>query len=173
MANTQTEQIRKWEQELNVEVEALRQRRSEIESELQVSTRKLELVRQMLALDEKGLDVEQQQSTPENHSLRPTPATVRDCVKRVLQDAGKPLHISEIHREFLSHAYPIPGSGTAFNILAHIVKNGDFVRVARGTYALIGDVIPDQVLASTKRKRRRRRSRKSQGSQAATQQLGA
>lgn len=166
------EQLRQWEQELITQVEALRQRRSEIESEFQVSTRKLELVRQMLALDVKDPEARQQEGAADNPALRPTPPTVRDCVKRVLQDAGKPLHISEIHREFLSRAYPIPGGGTPFNILAHIVNSREFVRIARGTYALVGNVPPDQVVASTKRKRRRRRHRQSQGFRTATQELG-
>ncbi len=152
-------QLRQWEQELNAQIEALRQRYSEVESELQRSVRKLELVRQMLAVDEKGIEP-QQICAVDSSILRPTAVTVRDSVRKVLEDAGKPLHISEIHQEFLRRGYPIPGGGTPFNILAHIVKNRAFVRLARGTYALSENVPADQILVARDGKRKRRCSKR-------------
>jgi hypothetical protein len=84
--------------------------------------------------------------------------------RRVIAEAGHPIHITEIHRQFVDKGYPIPGGGTPFNILAHIVNDKTFVRIARGTYALTGTVPEEQVLPraprkrGTKKKKRVRRS---------------
>lgn len=174
MALIEEGRLRQWEQELSAEVETLRQRSNQIQSELQRSMRKLELVRQMLEVDGQDVQADQQRG-PDGTGPRPTSITVRDCVRRILQEAGKPLHISEIHQEFLRRGYPIPGVGTAFNILAHIVKNKDFVRLARGTYALSESVPADKVVVarSAERRRRSRRRRASPASRVPKEQLSA
>ena len=159
MATIEREQLCEWEKQLTNEVDALRLRKAELELELQRCVRKLELVRQMLAVEEGRGDAAQQNSA-DTPPLRPTSVTVRESAKRVLEDSGKPLHISEIYQEFLRRGYPIPGSGTPFNILTHMVRDKGFVRVARGTYALSGSGSLTQVVPfPKKRKRRRRRAR--------------
>lgn len=71
-----------------------------------------------------------------------TPSEVKEHVYEILSQTKRPMNIKEIHAEFLRRGYPIPGKGTHFNILVHIVRdlkkgrNGRFQRDGRGTYSL-------------------------------------
>src|SRR5664280_2302600 len=132
------DKLLEWEGVLKSEMEELNQRRQELDVQLQRASRKLELVRQMRSLEESP-QLEGAQSSPAeivSVEKRPTPSSVREMARKIVAEAGHPLHITEIHRQFLDRGYPIPGGGTSFNILAHIVNDKTFVRVARGTYAL-------------------------------------
>ena len=144
-----------WESGLQREVERLQTARNRIDAELQRAAKKLDLVRQMRSLDD-GHAI----ATSAASDVRATPGSVREMTQRILSELGRPLHINEIHQQFLARAYAIPGSGTPFNILAHLVNDKSFVRVARGTYALAGSVPPEQVLPKAERKARRRRRRR-------------
>ena len=155
-----------WDAALRDELDILKKQRNEIDAHLQRVSKKLDLLRQMRSLEEPSAA-----AAPQGAALiaasdsRPTPANVREMTKKILAELGRPLHISEIHRQFTGRGYPIPGSGTPFNILAHLVNSKDFVRVARGTYALSGSVPPEQVLPRVTRKRRRARRRKRRAAQ--------
>jgi hypothetical protein len=71
-----------------------------------------------------------------------TPSQVTERVYEILSEAKQPMNIKTIHEEFIRRGYPIPGKGTHFNILVHIVrelknkKGGRFKRDGRGTYSL-------------------------------------
>jgi hypothetical protein len=148
-----------WEAALAREIKRLQGERERLDSELQRATKKLELVKQMRLLE----DGSAQNVTPAVVAFkdgRPTPTAVREMAHKILSESARPLHISEIHEQFLARGYAIPGSGTPFNILAHLVNDKSFVRVARGTYALAGSVPPEQVLPRAERKARRRRRKK-------------
>lgn len=54
----------------------------------------------------------------------------------VLQDAGRPLHISEILEAFRLHGYEIPGKGEPVNISVHLSKTDQVVLTGRGQYGL-------------------------------------
>ena len=150
--------LTEWEAALGGEIQRLQSERERIDSELQRATKKLELVKQMRLLE----DGAAQSALPvvtAPKERRATPTAVREMAHKVLSESARPLHISEIHQQFVARGYAIPGSGTPFNILAHLVNDKSFVRVARGTYALAGSVPPEQVLPRAKRKTRRRRTR--------------
>ncbi len=156
------DKLLEWERVLKSELEELNQRRQELDIQLQRASRKLELVRQMRSLEESP-QLEVTQSNPAEIVIaekRPTPSSVREMARKIVAEAGCPLHITEIHRQFLNRGYPIPGGGTPFNILAHIVNDKTFVRVARGTYALAGTVPDEQVLPRAPRTRRTRKGKK-------------
>jgi len=151
--------LTEWESGLQREVERLQTERNRIDAELQRATKKLDLVRQMRSLNDGSAADTYAAST--SVDVRATPSSVREMAHRILSESGRPLHISEIHQQFLARGHAIPGSGTPFNILAHLVNDKSFVRVARGTYALAGSVPQEQVLPRAERRaRRRRRKRK-------------
>lgn len=85
-----------------------------------------------------------------------TGKTVADTVADVLAGAAQPLHISQIREGYLNTGRPIPGKGTYANLLAYMVRDPRFVRVAKGTYALSGG----NASAPRRVKRRKRRNRK-------------
>ena len=157
--NDELQRLGEWEATLQQEVERWQRERALVEAELQRAMKKLELVRQMKSLESDGTGaVTEEAAIPK--AGRATPAGVREMAQRILSESARPLHISEIHKEFLSRGYLIPGNGTPFNILAHLVNDRSFVRVARGTYALTGSVPQEQVLPKAERKTRRRKRKK-------------
>ena len=138
---------------LEQELKSLQTQRNAIDMQLTLVSKKLDLVRQMLRLDAGN--------APEGVSHAQGIATdVKGLVHQVIEEAGKPLHISEIHRQFLERGYAIPGEGTPFNILAHIVRDKTLARVARGTYALAANTPEDARLPIIKTKKKQRRLRK-------------
>ena|ERR1039457_6683402 len=152
-----------WVAELKAELDVLLKQRSDLETKIRHLSKKMELVRQMHALEQgPGNDESAPSPMQKNADGRATPQSVKETVKKILSESAKPIHISEIHRRFIEAGHPIPGSGTPFNILAHLVNDKGFVRVARGTYALAGSVPEEQILLKSprKRKKRIRRARK-------------
>jgi hypothetical protein len=148
----------KWETALQSEIEDLRRRREQLDAEIQKRTKKLELIKQMRLLEEEpGGTCATSSAAIE---VRATPKAVKESAQRILKESQGPLHISSIHRQFQERGYPIPGSGTPFNILAHLVNDKTFVRVARGTYALAGSVPQEQVLPKATRKPRKKHRKK-------------
>lgn len=153
-----SDELQAWEQKLVTELNELRGRRSELDFEIQRVSKKLDLVKQMVALDGAPRTDQQMERAP--GELRPTPANVCESAKAILLECGHALHINDIHRVFLEKGYPIPGGGTPFNILVHLTNSKEFVRVARGTYALAGTVPEAQVIPNATRTAPRQRKRK-------------
>src|SRR5262245_31866857 len=59
---------------------------------------------------------------------------ILDACEALVQSAGRPLHISELHAALLKEGTPIPGRGTEANLLVRLHRsNGRFVRTGRGT----------------------------------------
>ena len=156
------ERLGDWEAALQLEVENLQKRRDQVDAELQRTSKKLDLVRQMRLLEE-GPAKPGATTITAHKDVRATPTAVREMAHKILSDATVPLHISEIHRQFKERGYAIPGGGTPFNILAHLVNDKAFVRVARGTYALAGSVPQELVLPKAPRKTGRRKRQKRLG----------
>jgi hypothetical protein len=151
--------LTEWEAALGREIERLQSEREHIDSELQRAMKKLDLVKQMRLLEGGSPETVMSVVVPLKDG-RATPTAVREMAHRILSESARPLHISEIHEQFVARGYKIPGRGTPFNILAHLVNDKLFVRVARGTYALAGSVPPEQVLPKAERKVRHRTRRK-------------
>ena len=155
--------LREWEAALQSEVEDLRRRREQIDAELQKKSKKLELIRQVRLLEEEPTGT--YAVGPAATEARATPKAVKELAQRILMESQEPLHIGDIHRQFRERGYPIPGSGTPFNILAHLVNDRTFVRVARGTYALAGSVPQEQILPRASRKPRKKQRKKRRDSE--------
>lgn len=85
-----------------------------------------------------------------------SPAAV---IAEILSTADRALHISEIRDRYLAMGRIIPGKGTEANLIAYIVRDQRFKRVAKGTYALAaeGEI---QAPPRPHRKRRKKRVRK-------------
>jgi hypothetical protein len=149
-----------WESRLKVELADAQKQHAEAEHRIRLISKKLDLVKQMRAL-ELNPDVREAASDVqvEGSERRATPQNVKENVRKILSESNRPLHISEIHRRFAEAGYPIPGGGTPFNILAHLVNDKGFVRVARGTYALAGSVSEEQVMPKSPRRKRTRPKR--------------
>jgi hypothetical protein len=81
---------------------------------------------------------------------------VADNVAEILMTAGTPLHISQIRTNYLETGRTIPGKGTYANLLAYMVRDRRFIRVAKGTYALSGRTALPAEPAKRRKKRRKK-----------------
>ena len=124
-----------WEEELLAEQERLA---SELEPLLgqrdQVRT-KLELIQRLKSLEQNGAP----QAVDSRESHVKSVNELQSAVHAILEEHGKPMHISEIRVALLARGVPIPGRGTDANIIVHLRRAKDmFTRQGRGTYALNG-----------------------------------
>ncbi len=66
-------------------------------------------------------------------------SSIRDRVqtyaRQILGEAGKPLHINEIHTEFIKRGFEVPGAGKPNNITVHLSNAEGIISPARGYYA--------------------------------------
>jgi hypothetical protein len=58
----------------------------------------------------------------------------------ILREAGKPLHINDLHAQFLARDYTIPGAGTPANLIVHLRKAPEIASPQRGMYGLTEDI---------------------------------
>jgi cell division septum initiation protein DivIVA len=84
---------------------------------------------------------------------------VRDRAEEILREAGRALHINEIHAEFERRGFHIPGAGRPVNLIVHLRKASGIASPARGMYGLREHVgaIPVQRKSSRKKQKRGRR----------------
>lgn len=62
---------------------------------------------------------------------------VRAQVRLILKEAGAPMHINDIHQEFISRGFEVPGKGKPNNITAHLSRDEyDVASPKRGFYVL-------------------------------------
>jgi hypothetical protein len=145
------------------EIEALQQRLKDRLDEVQrqIAPLALEagLIRTQLALVEKLLKVSRGEGPPPDevaiNGQHGNGRNVADTIARILAEAASPLHISMIRQAYLQDGNTIPGKGTESNLLAYVVRDSRFVRVAKGTYGLT-----EQGFRPHTRKRRRKRRKK-------------
>ncbi len=87
--------------------------------------------------------------------------TVRERVHRqaveILTDVGRLLHIDELHAEFITRGYEIPGQGRTANISVHLAGWTDIASPVRGSYGLVEQVGVVHRPNKTKRPTRRKR----------------
>lgn len=89
-----------------------------------------------------------------------TNTSVVENSKRIIAEIGRPLHIAELRRVFLERGIPIPGQGRDANLISHLRRSPEIVRIKRGFYALADSVPEPTSPNSTRPRRRRRRTRK-------------
>lgn len=105
---------------------------------------------------------------PQDESDRPVAKPRRkhtdvvENAKAILLDVGRPLHISELHRVFLERGFLIPGQGTDANLISHLRRSPEIVRIKRGFYALADPSDEPRRPERQVRNRRRRRVRKNE-----------
>jgi hypothetical protein len=88
------------------------------------------------------------------------PLSVADMAYEVLsrREDQEPIHYSQLAEEIMSEGKLIPGQNPAANLIAHLGRDGRFVRTGRGTYGLAEWGL--KVAPSRKRRRSRRKTSK-------------
>jgi hypothetical protein len=147
------------------EIEALQQRLrdrlDEIQSQIDPLAVEAGRIRTQLGLVDKLLRVSRGEDAPPGESaMNEQPGNGRNIaniIARILADAASPLHISMIRQAYLREGNTIPGKGNESNLLAYVVRDPRFVRVAKGTYGLAGHGLIPQA-AKRHRQRRKRKA---------------
>ncbi|HET9199053.1 MAG TPA: HTH domain-containing protein [Solirubrobacterales bacterium] len=85
----------------------------------------------------------------------PTHPVVREAIKE-LEEAGRPLHISELMDRLQGRGVRIPGRGKPANVIAHVSRDPHIVRTSRGIYGLAEWSLPAQAAPATRRRVRGR-----------------
>jgi hypothetical protein len=86
-----------------------------------------------------------------------TGSTVKEQVEarviEILEDAGAPLHINEIHSRYRERGWKVPGAGEPVNITSHIRVSHRIRSPKRGVYGLVEQVGDIPRKKSSKRRR--------------------
>ena len=150
MVKDRTSELSQWRDQVTKELERARQELAEMQKRIREGEQRLELVNGLLALE--GGATSQIVDTP----AAPTVDELLDACEKISQEAGRPMHIRELHTALLERGVPLPGRGAEANLIVRLQRSeGRFVRVGRGVYA------PAQLgLAEVKPVRKRLRARK-------------
>lgn len=81
---------------------------------------------------------------------------VSERAAEILRDVGQPLHINDLHAQFLARGFTIPGAGKSANLIVHLRNSEQIVSPQRGVYGLAEQVSP---LAPKPRRSKRRKAR--------------
>lgn len=104
------------------------------EQDLASAQRRCGEARERLRLLDRLLSVEQAPTADEGSS--PQTDSLLDECERIILEAGKPIHIRELHATLIRRGVPLPGRGLEANLIVRLQRsNGRFLRVGRGTYA--------------------------------------
>src|SRR5690349_18790188 len=153
--NGRIEELRHWKSEAIVEHEAAQASLAAAQQRVEACRERLRLLDRLLAVE----NPEPAASRRENSELTPPIDDLLDACEKLVRNAGKPLHIKELHTGLLNEGIPIPGRGTEANLLVRLHRsNGRFVRTGRGTYAPVSMGAPE--VRPTQRRRVSSRSAK-------------
>jgi hypothetical protein len=138
----------------------LKDRLEEVQRQIAPLALEAGLIRTQLGLVDKLLKVSRSEETPSGevaiNGQHGNGRNVADTIARILAESSSPLHISKIQEAYLREGNTIPGRGTESNLLAYVVRDSRFVRVAKGTYGLA----EHGFRSNTTKRRRKRRKRK-------------
>lgn len=84
---------------------------------------------------------------------------VRACAVEILRDAGRPVHINDLHAQFLARGFRVPGAGRAANLTAHLGRIDGIASPRRGYYSLSA-TNAGMTPKAQRRKSRRKKSRR-------------
>lgn len=136
--------------------------RAELERAIASAQEEEQLLEKLLALrrgEGETLAVVQQaegfSQTPENPA-RGLNHPVVLAVLEELEQAGRPLHISELMRLLHNRKVPIPGLGAQANVISYLRRDKRLVRPSRGMYGLAVWGLEDMSIQARSRRRRRR-----------------
>jgi hypothetical protein len=158
--NDRIEELRRWKSDAVVELEVA-------QTSLAAAQQRVEACRERLRLLDRLLTVENgpelvalsRENSQTAQGLAPPIDDLLDACEKLVRNAGRPLHIKELHTALLNEGIPIPGRGTEANLLVRLHRsNGRFVRTGRGTYAPVS--MGTQEVRPTQRRRVSARSAK-------------
>jgi hypothetical protein len=138
--------LNEWKEAVEAEIQIIKNKIQALSASLQAKGQQLELICRLIDSQNPRSDrnvsevITFSQKVPVSQGA--LSSQVKDRVYEILTEVKRPMNIKDIHAQFIRRGYPIPGKGTHFNILVHIVRelkkgrNSRFQRDGRGTYSL-------------------------------------
>jgi hypothetical protein len=166
----QIEQLGAWAEATEREIKELLASMAPLEEQLKAARERLDLIHRLLRLSEKGTSKNHGAaekvwlaiSSPKDgasHLPRQKVSDIEVHIERLLEGAGKPMHISDIRQALIDQGVPLPGRGDEANIIVRLRRASDrFSRTGRGMYGLPSWGLPE-VKPTRKKLVRRRRAR--------------
>jgi hypothetical protein len=131
-------ELRRWKAEAVAELEAAQAGLAAAQQQSEACRERLRLLDRLLAVESGPEAAGSSQESSMQTAQEPTSPTddLLYACEKVVRNAGRPLHIKELHAALLNEGIPIPGRGTEANLLVRLHRsNGRFVRTGRGTFA--------------------------------------
>jgi hypothetical protein len=153
------EQIEEWRDQLRHELQELERQATPLLAHIRQLKQQLDLLDRLARVTAEGALPDPPASPSELTAPNDQGSPPTEIIAEILRKAGEPLHISAIRERYIASGHLIPGKGTESNLLAYMVRDPRFVRIAKGTYSLgSGPARPSPAKSKRKRRRRRRRA---------------
>lgn len=157
-SNLTADEVRTWLAAVQADLRALKEKMEPLLEEQRRLEEREALMRDLL----RSFDSAASDGAGDASSIPATSGSVREYVveraTEILRGAGQPLHINDLHAQFLARGYTVPGAGTPANLIVHLRKASEIASPQRGLYGLTENIGP--VKQRTKRRTTTRRRRK-------------
>jgi hypothetical protein len=128
MSEERVRELQRWKDQALHDLQAARAKLTELQKQIRDNEQRVALFESLMALE----------TGRENGSARQATAgadDLLDACEQLMQKAGKPLHIRDLHASLTDQGVPIPGKGAEANLILRLQRSDRFVRTGRGTYA--------------------------------------
>jgi len=152
--------IEAWLNEVTERIRANTAEITRLQDEIAADTRRQAALKALLTAATNGSQPRQVSPTraaPADSKARISIHPIEHGAIGVLEERGKPVHISELRAELARRGIPVPGKGTDANVIVHLARSAQVCRVGRGLYALRAWGVPE---VPSRRRRAARRGRK-------------
>jgi hypothetical protein len=144
MAQDRVAELQRLKEQVLLDLQAARAKLPEVQKQIRDNEQKLELVEGLIALETGTGNGAVPQVMGGSDELL-------DACERLMREAGKAVHIRDLHTTLLRQGVPIPGKGAEANLILRLQRSDRFVRTGRGTYAPRGFGLPEVRPVRTKR----------------------
>jgi len=148
--------VRGWLEEITERIRMNETEASRIQAEIARDMRKQQALEALIASEPPGGGTAREPDPQARELVSEHP--VERAAVAVLEETGKPIHISDLRRALLQKGVPIPGKGTDANVIVYLARSDAFCRVGKGLYALRAWGVPE--VPPRRRRSRHRGSRR-------------
>jgi len=126
-----------WRSQIIEDLETMKVELSLLQVKIKESNERVELIDKLLTIENR--EEKESNKIPENII-----GLIGEC-EIILREAGKPMHINELHMDLIKKGIPIPGKGNQANVIARIQRSdGRIIRTGHGVYGLPEFGLPER-----------------------------
>jgi hypothetical protein len=133
--------VQAWLEETSERIRLNEAEASRLQTELARDKRKRQALEALITAEAPGAETIRELDPSARELVSEHP--VERAVLTLLEQAAKPLHISELRHALLEKGIPIPGKGTDANVIVYLSRSNLVCRVGKGLYALRAWGVPE------------------------------